>query len=127
MANLKLCDVCNSAVKRDFVKVSISGVLQLYEGSPPPAPDGFTYKEETKQASLVKVWDEYGKFKGAVQYCDKPDKFKEMRIGYELCEQCAQKLFSMLEGARKKYHLEQKEVELLEKKGYWGLPFLEDE
>lgn len=114
MATLELCDLCNGKVKRDFIKVEITGSIQLYEGNPPELPKGFKYREgETATKRLMKTWDAFGNYQGAVEFVDKPPKHKHMRITYELCENCGQKLANMLEGLRRQYHLENKEVELI--------------
>ena len=116
MAKLSLCDLCNGKVKRDFIEVSIRGRVQLYDGEPPPPPPGFSYREESNKSKLVKIWDEFGRYQGTIQYCDKPQKDKRIQVGYELCEGCGQKLMGLLETLRRKYHLEQKEIELMEHK-----------
>lgn len=129
MATLELCDLCNSKVKRQFTRVSIVGKVQLYEGNPPPPPEGFKYREDEDKAGvrLMKVWDEFGKYKGMVQYLDKPKKVKEVSISYDLCETCGQKLVGMLESLRRHYHLEEKEIAVLEQPKKFLLPDWSDE
>lgn len=123
MAIQKLCDLCNCAVKKDFVSLSMIGKIQLYKGEPPPPPEGFEYQtQETGPKTFMKYWDAYGNVIREVKLVGKPPKHREVCIRYDLCEKCAEKFGAMLEHLRRQYHLEKKEIEYLDKQ-YWPNPF----
>ena len=118
MAILELCDLCNSKVKNNFIKVSIEGRITLIKGKVPPAPPGFVYADEInkpKGQTFFKVWDSFGKPILELNVMEKPDRHKQVKIDYELCETCGDKLIRMLEAIRKQYHIEQKKIESLER------------
>ena len=114
MAVLSLCDLCGGKVKMDFIKVDITGKVRLYDGEPPAPPPGFKYRDtEDGKSKIVKRWDEFGNYLGQTEYVERPKKIKNVRVVYDLCEGCGQKLTNLLEHLRQKKHLEAKEVELL--------------
>ena len=121
MATLELCDLCNSKVKRDFIRLFLNGKIQLFEGSPPPAPDGFKYAEDEseKGKSYKKVWDHFGRLVSETYYLPIPKKHRDIEIRYDICEMCAQRLIAMFEDIRQRYHLEQKEIKLLDEPDVW--------
>ena len=126
MAVIKKCDLCNGVVKKKFNEIIMQGEIETWEGRMPPAPEGFKYRENEseKGKSFIKVWDQYGKVVHELRLIKKPEKWKRVRVSYEICSTCLQKFLGILEHLRQHYHLEQKEIEVIERPWKWPqLPF----
>jgi len=116
MATLELCDLCGGKVQREFVNLTMRGRMQMYDGKPPEPPAGFKYAEnETENCkTFIKTWDAYGKVISEIRMMPKPPKWRQIQVKYDLCEDCSSKMMMLLEQLRSKYHLEQKEIQMLD-------------
>ena len=131
MATIELCDLCGGKSKRALCSVTLRGSLPAFKNGVIPAPpDGFKYHEDSLKNSFgkvtyEKVWDNVGRVIKETKYIQAPKKFKALEIDYDLCELCFEKFMVLLETIKKKYHLEQTEMRLIEdKSNVWGNPFL---
>lgn len=127
MATIELCDMCAGKAKSALSSISLRGKLPAFKGQAPELPQGFRYSDEVEKnkfgkMSYKKVWDEYGRIISETRYIERPKKWKEIEISYDLCELCFEKFIAMLESIKRQYHLEQTEVNLIEDKT-WKNPF----
>lgn len=129
MATIELCDLCGGKAKHSLASVTLRGHIAQYKGNqPPPAPDGFKYKEDDisngfGKVSYEKVWDAVGRVIKETKYITPPKKWKEVEIKYDLCENCFDKFLLLLQSIKRKYHLQDTEIKLIEDKNIFHNPF----
>ena len=118
MAILELCDLCAGKSSNKLAEVVITGVVDLSENKElPTLPVGFKYRDETTPPGLkiTSRWSNLGKIE-EIEFVNRPETSKKIRVTYDLCGDCLDKLVKMLETMRQHYHLEKKKVELLDYK-----------
>ena len=129
MATYKVCDLCASKAKRELCSLQLNGNIMAFKGEMPPAPPGFKYQmpEDSNKYGKVtyqKVWDNLGKVIKETRFFEVPKRYKGISINYDLCELCTEKFIALLESIKRKYHLEDTEIKMIEDQSSWYNPFL---